>query len=298
MKSWIEAAQQYERHGEAYVMLTVMGSRGSTPRDSGAKMLVGSKSTYCTIGGGHLEYKSIEIAREMLKEGEAQQRIENFPLGARLGQCCGGSATVLFECFAASKVNIMLFGAGHVGKALVTILGQLPCRVQWVDSREELFPTAVPANVEALVSDSPADEVASMAADSYYIIMTHNHPLDFAITEAVIKRGDARYVGLIGSDTKWKRFQMRFEHRNCDLAALSIVRCPVGLSAVPGKLPMEVATSIAGELIGEYQCDLPEAATQQGIGWRDLKKSVSVDLSGEGQQGTDAPVDVQAELQS
>lgn len=275
MKGWIEAARQFEASGRPYVMITVLGSRGSTPRDSGTKMLVGESGTFCTIGGGHLEFKAIEMARAMLGKPEAEQRIEHFPLGPRLGQCCGGSTTLLFESFPGSQVNIMLFGAGHVGKALVAVLGQLPCRVQWVDSREEQFPASLPDNVTAVVSESPEMEVDSMPADSYYIVMTHNHPLDFSITEAAVKRGDARYIGLIGSDTKWQRFQMRFEHRDYRAEDFAAVRCPVGLAAVPGKLPMEVAVSIAGELIAEYQRDLPEAQTQRGIGWRELKNLVA-----------------------
>ncbi|MEQ8803623.1 MAG: xanthine dehydrogenase accessory protein XdhC, partial [Haliea sp.] len=252
-----------------------LGSRGSTPRDSGTKMLVGENGTFCSIGGGHLEYKAIELARVMLGKPDADQRIEHFPLGPRLGQCCGGSATVLFESFPGSRVNLMLFGAGHVGKALVTILGQLPCRVQWVDSREEQFPESLPDNVSAVISEAPEMEVESMPANSYYLVMTHNHQLDFAISEAVLKRGDARYIGLIGSSTKWQRFQMRFERRGFDRADYQTLRCPVGLETVPGKLPMEVATSIAGELIAEYQRDLPLPRTQRGVNWRELKEVVA-----------------------
>jgi xanthine dehydrogenase accessory factor len=298
MNNWIEAARQFEDSGTPYVMVTLLGSRGSTPRDSGTKMVVTRNLECCTIGGGHLEYKAIAIAREMLDCGEAQQRIENFPLGARLGQCCGGSASVLFESFPGSGVNIMLFGAGHVGKALVNILGQLPCRVQWVDSREEQFPANPPANVSTIVSDDPEHEVASMPPGSYYIVMTHNHPLDFAITEEVIRRQDARYVGLIGSETKWMRFQMRFEHRDYAAQDFAPVRCPVGLAAVPGKLPMEVATSIAAEIIAEYQHDLSPAATQRGIGWRELKHVVAGDPPGDLQSRPRSEVQAQREGES
>ncbi len=278
MKHWTEAVTALERSGQPYVLLTLLGSRGSTPRESGTKMLVSSGGSECTIGGGHLEFKAIEIAREMLASGEAAQRIEQFPLGARLGQCCGGSTSVLFESFPGTQVNIMLFGAGHVGKSLAVILGQLPCRVQWVDSREHEFPQQLPVNCTRVISDSPADEVADMPAGSYYIIMTHNHPLDFAITEAVIKRDDARYIGLIGSDTKWRRFCMRFEHRDYTPQQYKQVRCPVGLAAVPGKLPMEVATSIAAEIIAEYQSGQAPRPTQRGIGWRELKTGIAAEL--------------------
>ena len=275
---WTDAAKELEHSGKAYVLLTLLGARGSTPRESGTKMLVTEDRIECTIGGGHLEYKAIEIARQMLESGEAEQRIENFPLGARLGQCCGGSTSVLFESFPGPRVNIMLFGAGHVGKSLVTILGQLPCRVRWVDNRDNEFPQQLPANIDRLLSDAPAEEVSSMPAGSYYIVMTHKHPLDFAITEAAIKRGDARYIGLIGSDTKWRRFCMRFEHRGYSPEQYQQVHCPVGLEQVPGKLPMEVATAVAGEIIAEYQCDQDSRPTQRGIGWRELKSGVAAEL--------------------
>lgn len=275
MTHWIDAAKTLENSGRPYVMITVLGARGSTPRDSGTKMLVSEERNYCTIGGGHLEYKALEIAQTMLRSGEAEQRIENFPLGARLGQCCGGSTSVLFESFPGSKLNIMLFGAGHVGKALVSILEQLPCRLWWVDTREEQLPEQVADNVTMVLTDTPADEVGTMPTGSYYIVMTHSHPMDFDITAAAIKRADARYVGLIGSDTKWQRFQMRFEHHNYPLEQYTQVHCPVGLAAVPGKLPIEVAISIAGEIIGEYHSELPPRQTQRGIGWRQLKTLVN-----------------------
>ena len=286
MSTWLDVARELEDSATPYVIITVLGAMGSTPRDNGTKMLVTAQDDFCTIGGGHLEYKAIAIARDMLRSGQTQQHIEKFPLGASLGQCCGGSTHVLFESFPGTAINLMLFGAGHVGTALVGILGQLPCRVRWVDSRQDQFPTQLPANVQAVVSDSPADEVAGMPAGSYFLVMTHNHPLDFAITEAVIKRGDARYVGMIGTQTKWRRFQMRFEHRGYEAQDFEAVHCPVGSVQVPGKLPMEVATSIAAQLIGEYQLDSAQRETRRGVDWRQLKPLLS-SLSGDVESAVD-----------
>jgi len=271
MKPWYEVVNTLEARGEAYAIVTVLGARGSTPRDSGTKMVVSETESYCTIGGGHLEFKAIAEARRLLQDSSPQQKIEHFPLGAKLGQCCGGSATILFETFALTNLNIMLFGAGHVGKALISVLSQLPCRIHWVDNRDEEFPSDFPHNVRKCVSESPADEVSTMPANSYYIVMTHNHPLDFDITEKVLTRNDAAYIGLIGSQTKWQRFKMRFEHRQHTESFYQAVRCPVGLSAVPGKLPIEVAVSIAGEIIAEHHQTKPQKNTQQGVHWRDLK---------------------------
>ncbi|MFT5578717.1 MAG: xanthine dehydrogenase accessory factor [Paraglaciecola psychrophila] len=269
---WFNAVNQLASAGEAYVIVTVMGARGSTPRDSGSKMVVTLDGSYCSIGGGHLEFQAMAKARELLLSNTDLQQIEHFPLGAKLGQCCGGSATVLFESFASAQLNIMLFGAGHVGKALAGILAQLHCRLHWVDSRAEQFPDTVSVNTSKTVIEDPLEAVATMPANSYFIVMSHQHPLDFALTEAILKRGDAAYIGLIGSDTKWQRFKLRFEHRQYSPDFYQAVRCPVGLSEVSGKLPIEVAVSIAGEIIAHYQQQQAATPMQQGVSWKTLKK--------------------------
>jgi xanthine dehydrogenase accessory factor len=272
--NWVEALGQLQENGSDYVLVTLLGSRGSTPRESGTKMVVCEHSSFGTIGGGHLEFKAMAMAADMLRRGNSQQKIEYFPLGPGLGQCCGGSTTVLFESFTASRFNIMLFGAGHVGLALTDILKQLPCRLHWVDNRESLHPESLPANVLPVVSDNPAGEVADMPPGSDYLIMTHNHQLDFEILEAVLRRGDARYVGLIGSDTKWRRFKMRMEHKGYTEDFYQQVHCPVGLAQVPGKRPIEVAVSIAGELIAINHSLDSAPAKNRGVSFRDARQII------------------------
>jgi len=269
---WYEAVNHFAATGSPCVVVTVIGARGSTPRDSGTKMVVGSEQSYCTIGGGHLELKAIEVAREMLKDDCMGQKVEHFPLGAKLGQCCGGGVTLLFESLAGRELDIALFGAGHVGKALAGILQELPCKLHWVDSRANEFPKITASNIVKTVIDEPCDVVSKIPAGSYFIVMTHQHALDFAITEAILKRNDARYVGLIGSTTKWRQFQMRFEHRQYPPEFYSAVRCPAGLQTVPGKSPIEVAVSIAAEIIADYNQNKSDRPMQQGISWKLLKK--------------------------
>ena len=271
---WLQALQQISAASEPYVLITILGARGSTPRDSGTKMVVTQEHTYDTIGGGHLEYKAIQQAREFLLQSESVQHLEHYPLGAELGQCCGGSISVLFESFLPSQVNLMVFGAGHVGQALMAILADLPVRVRWVDSREAQFPEHLPANVEAVPSDYPVDEIDQMPPGAYYLIITHNHQLDFELCEALLKKNDFGYLGLIGSDTKWARFQKRFDHKGFSPEQVNNITCPVGLSQVPGKRPMEVAVSIAGEIIQHYQALTPETPTQQGLHWNTLKDAL------------------------
>ena len=270
---WYEAVQQLVSENQDYVLITVLATRGSTPRDCGTKMVVSESKCYQTIGGGNLEYKAIDRARELLLKPCSEQKIEQFPLGAKLGQCCGGHATLMFESYINSNIDIMLFGAGHVGRALVSILSHLPCRIHWVDSREEEFPTHYANNVSKIISESPSDEVATMPPHTYFVVMTHNHTLDFNISEAILLRNDARYVGLIGSQTKWKRFQMRFKHKGYGDKFYSSMHCPIGLSNVPGKLPTEVAVSVAAEIICQYHLETPQQHHQQPFDWEPLNSS-------------------------
>ncbi|MBL4681845.1 MAG: xanthine dehydrogenase accessory protein XdhC [Pseudomonadales bacterium] len=269
---WYEAVQFLSDCGESYVLVTVLGVKGSAPRDSGTKMVVTKDYIYATIGGGHLEYKSTLIARDLLAGGEQDQHIEHFVLGASLGQCCGGSVSVLYEKFAAKKIDIMLFGAGHVGRSLVNILGELPCQLTWVDSREDYLPKTTPNNTKTIYSEYPQEEVSTMPAGSYYVVMTHNHQIDLEICASILQHQQSEYVGLIGSESKWRRFQtklkQRLVHAKLPESLIENITCPVGLSEVKGKQPMEVAVSIAGEIINHYQST---TSKQKGVTWAKAK---------------------------
>jgi xanthine dehydrogenase accessory factor len=251
-RGWLALLADFEARGEPCVLITVADEQGSTPRDAGTKMLVGRREQHLTIGGGHLEYRAVEIAREMLAAGTGQPRLERFSLAASLGQCCGGVTTLLFEPQRIQDVPVIVFGAGHVARALVPLLAGLPCAVRWVDSRPQEFPAVLPAGVEKIVTDEPVDEIARMPAGAYYIVMTHNHPLDLELTDAILARGDHGYFGLIGSRTKWVKFRHRLAARGHGAERLATVRCPLGLPEVQGKLPLEIAIAVAGEVIAHY----------------------------------------------
>ncbi|XLY86555.1 xanthine dehydrogenase accessory protein XdhC [Ectopseudomonas mendocina] len=250
--SWISALADLQQQGEACVLVTIIEERGSTPRNAGSKMVVTAERIFETIGGGHLEYKAMEMAREMLASRSQDTRLERFSLGASLGQCCGGATVLLFEPMGQPQAQIAVFGAGHVGRALVPLLASLPCKVRWIDSRENEFPEHIPAGVEKIVSDEVVDEVENMPPGSYYIVMTHNHQLDLELTAAILKRDDFAYYGLIGSKTKRVKFEHRLRERGFEDALMSRMRCPMGLAEVKGKLPVEIAVSIAGEVIATY----------------------------------------------
>jgi xanthine dehydrogenase accessory factor len=278
--NWNQATLTLNQQGKAYVLITIIGVTGSTPRNSGTKMVVSQNENFDTIGGGHLEYKAIKQAQKLLIKNQNCQLIEHFQLGSQLGQCCGGNASVLFECFAASTIHIAVFGAGHVGQTLIPMLAGLPCRVTWVDNRETQFPANCEqyANVTKLVTDDPSGEVSAMASNTLYVVMTHNHQLDFDISLAILKREDFHYLGLIASDTKWRRFQQRYKHREVQESLVQRMNCPIGLEQVVGKIPMEVAISVAGQLIESYQTLLPDEQVQnknKGVAWKEIKQLIS-----------------------
>lgn len=250
--SWISALADLQQRGEPCVLVTIIEERGSTPRNAGSKMVVTADRIFETIGGGHLEFKAMELAREMLSSRSQDTRLERFSLGASLGQCCGGATVLLLEPMGQPQAQIAVFGAGHVGRALVPLLASLPCKVRWIDSREHEFPELIPAGVDKVVNEEVIDEIERMPAGSYFIVMTHNHQLDLELTAAILKRNDFAYYGLIGSQTKRAKFEHRLRDRGFDPAVLARMRCPMGLSEVKGKLPVEIAVSIAGEVIATY----------------------------------------------
>ncbi|MEH6388410.1 MAG: xanthine dehydrogenase accessory protein XdhC [Pseudomonas profundi] len=269
---WYQAVADCEARGEPYVLVTVLGVAGSVPREPASKMVITGEHSYDTIGGGHLEFQIMARAREQLAAHRYETQLQHFPLGASLGQCCGGSVSVLLEGQPGSEARLVVFGAGHVGRALMTILGQLPWQVVWVDSRADAFPEAatLPANVREHLTDDPVGDAKALCAGSHVLILTHNHQLDYDLCRALLDAGDATSIGLIGSQTKAERFRLRLEHRGHTAAQIASIRCPVGRSDVPGKRPMEVAVSICAELLSLAATDQPKAR-RRGVKWNELK---------------------------
>ncbi|KAF1053795.1 MAG: hypothetical protein GAK43_01229 [Stenotrophomonas maltophilia] len=256
--NWISALADLQQQGEANVLVTIIEERGSKPRNAGSKMVVSAQKSYDTIGGGHLEFKALQIAREMLAAHSQEPRLERFSLGASLGQCCGGATVLLFEPMGQPQAHIAVFGAGHVGRALVPLLASLPCRVRWIDSREAEFPEFIPQGVQKRVNDEVIDEIDEMPAGSYFIVMTHNHALDLELSARILQRNDFAYFGLIGSATKRAKFEHRLRDRGMPADSVARMRCPMGLAEVKGKLPVEIAVSIAGEVIATYNAAFGE----------------------------------------
>lgn len=243
---WIQALADFDRRGETCVLVTVTAAAGSTPRAAGTKMLVGADSLHGTIGGGALEFTAIEMARAMLDRREGEMQTHSLPLGPALGQCCGGRVSVMLEPILPPPLRVLLFGAGHVGRALVTILGTLPARVVWVDNRADMFPTALPDNVTALASDRPEEQVTLQARFTHVLVMTHDHALDYRLVRTALAGPGPAFVGLIGSATKRARFVRRLTAEKIDTSRLI---CPIGLPAIQGKHPGEIALAVAAQIV-------------------------------------------------
>lgn len=247
---WFDALYQYQQQGKSYVLVTLIGAAGSTPRSTGTKMVVTGERTFDTIGGGHLEHKATILARELLAKGQQTQHIEHYPLSSKLGQCCGGANNVLFEVMVEHQTQLTIFGAGHVSKALVPVLSQLPLQIRWVDQRENMFEGVNPAtNVTQEINDDPVSVISELQPGALVLIMTHNHQLDFELVELALKTPQVAFCGMIGSDTKARRFITRLQNKGMSENQIEKLVSPVGIPQVRGKKPIEVAISIAGQIV-------------------------------------------------
>lgn len=246
--------------GRATMEVQVLDARGSVPREAGTRMLVAADAVAGTIGGGHLELQAIADARAMLAARDAGPRDRAIALGPTLGQCCGGALTLRTQALMPETLSqwpreaplftLQLYGAGHVGRAIVRLLEGLNCAVQWIDERESEFPAEPPAaHVERLCVEPVEAEVDAAPPGAFYLVLTHSHELDQRITESILKRGDFGYLGLIGSATKRARFLHRFEQRGIPPEALARMTCPIGVPGITGKEPEVIAIAVVAQLL-------------------------------------------------
>jgi xanthine dehydrogenase accessory factor len=257
-------ALRWLAQGHRAVLVQQVEVRGSSPRESGARMLVDEHTSIGTIGGGHLEMKAIAIAREMLRSGEMHAHVQRFALGPSLGQCCGGSVALRWSALdqvaidawpdPSPQFHLQLHGAGHVGRAIAQLLATLDVRVDWVDTRESEFPVHLrsnewPSHIVKRSSLSPEDDVHDAPPGACYLVMTHSHDLDLRICEAILRRADFGFLGLIGSKSKRERFIRRFEARGMSGSTISRLCCPIGIEGIGGKQPEVIAVSVVAQLL-------------------------------------------------
>ena len=261
-----DAARRWLAEERRAVLVEVIEARGSVPREAGTRMLVGATSVEGTIGGGHLEWKAIAAARNMLSSGATTPATEHYPLGPALGQCCGGAVTLVYSALeketlaqwplAAPRFVLQLYGAGHVGRAIVRALAPFNVLVDWIDEREEEFdaarrdaPAPGQAQVRSVCVDAVEAEVRQAPPGAYFLVLTHQHDLDLRITDAILRRGDFGYLGLIGSKTKKQRFMHRFEQHGIAPKILQRLTCPIGIPGVTGKEPEVLAAAVVAQLL-------------------------------------------------
>ena len=231
---WVDRVAHHYREGEACILVSASGRTAA----SGA-LVATANGCSGTLGSVSVDAAACKLAVAMLA-GEAQ---------ACLRALEPGGALFLFAPVRRPDIEVVLFGAGHVGRALVRILGELPCRVTWVDERVELFPTGLAPGVRIEACDDPVAEVAAAPADAVFLVMTHSHPLDQALAEAILRRGDFRYFGLIGSTTKRRQFERRLCARGVASEALARMVCPIGISGIESKEPAAIAVAVAAQLL-------------------------------------------------
>lgn len=251
--SWLSACQQLEQQGEAYCIATVVACVGSVPRASGAKMVITRHSQFDTLGGGNLEYQVIAKARDSLSKQHGELLIERFTLAADLGQCCGGAVQVMFEFFHNCTPQVVIFGAGHVCQALTSVLAELPCHVKVIDSRSEWLEPLQKKGIDTKLAPAPSECVATLRDKAYVLIMTQDHALDYDLTLRALEQQRFAYVGLIGSQGKRQRFEFRLKENLSQPQLIDQLTCPIGHPDVQGKLPMQVAVSVAAQLIQQFE---------------------------------------------
>lgn len=249
---------------EPAVLVRVHATRGSVPREAGTWMAVFADGLVATIGGGRLEFDALAHARALLGDAALARQVR-YPLGPSLGQCCGGEVVLNFEpvqAIDAARLRtelvpvlspIALFGGGHVGRAVVQVLAPLPVALTWIDSRDEIFPDGLPANVQCEYSDPVQAAVNVLVSGSCVLIMSFSHAEDLDVVAACLARqrsqGDLPFIGLIGSKTKWASFRQRLLARGFAYPELAHVTCPIGLPGIAGKEPEVIAVAVAAQIL-------------------------------------------------
>ena len=265
-----EIAARLREEGRA-VLVMVAEARGSTPREAGAAMLVAPGGASGTIGGGTVEHRVIEAARAMLADPAPEPLAQDVPLGPDLDQCCGGRVTVALAPLAAADAGrfeagraalwaggpvwaepprprpALIYGAGHVGRALVSALTPLPFALRWIDARPGTL-DAAPQGVATVETPLPEAEAEAAPPGALHVVLTHSHALDLEIVAAALA-GRPGFVGLIGSATKRATFLRKLRARGLGEDRLARLTCPIGLPGLRDKRPAVIAASVAAQLL-------------------------------------------------
>jgi xanthine dehydrogenase accessory factor len=240
-----------ENEGVSFVLVTLVDALGSTPQDAAAKMLVTAQGLYSgTVGGGKVEAAALRLALEVLAKGEAKPRLVSWTLKGDVGMTCGGSVKFYFEPhFGVGPWNIAVFGAGHIGQALIPVLVPLPARITVVDSRSEWLDRLPRSNnLRVIHSESPEGVVPSLPDNTFVLVMTMGHATDRPILRRALTERNFPFIGVIGSDAKAKILRRELIADGVSAKQASKFHCPVGLD-FGSNHPHEIALSIAAQLL-------------------------------------------------
>jgi xanthine dehydrogenase accessory factor len=271
--SWLGAVARLRARREPGVLVTVASVRGHAPRDAGAKLVVGARETWGTIGGGNVEAVAVDRARALLAEPDAKPALFEAALSDKAPyehgvQCCGGTVTVLLEPLPVVPA-VAIFGVGHVGLELARILARHDIELHLVDSRpEQLTDERLAPLSDALASVHvhrvpllPEIVLGELPPGTHVVIMTHDHAEDVALCDAVLRGGVLGSIGLIGSAGKWARFQRMLAEGGHDRSTIARIRTPIGLAELTGKEPATIAVGVAADLLLTFERERTGSAT-------------------------------------
>jgi xanthine dehydrogenase accessory factor len=258
MNRWQTLASAINTHG-ACALISVLSTKGSTPRDTDAWMIVTPNGFHGSIGGGTVEWKVMAEAQAMLNKKQ-QNQILDFALGPNLGQCCGGWMQIAIDVHDVTSLplvedqknearQIFLFGAGHVGRSLVLALAPLPFQVQWIDPRPNAFPGVTPSNVILIQPEDPVSCLTEAPEGTLAFVMSHSHALDFSIVDAALRIPNFAHVGVIGSATKRARFEKRLQEAGVEDSVIADLICPIGVGGISSKHPAAIAAAVAAQIL-------------------------------------------------
>ncbi len=242
------------------VVVVVLEVRGSAPRASGARMLVSRGQSVGSIGGGLLEREAIREAQAMLSGGVAPHQV-HYPAGP----ACGGAITLGYTRLDAAQLSawpepepllrLQMYGASHVATAIARLLATLDCSVDWIDAREELFPfslvdgAAWPGHIRVVPADDVVGEVRAAPPGACHLVVMHEHEVDLRLCEAILRRGDFAWLGMLGSAGKRARFMQRFDDWGVPPERSARVVCPIGVPGIEGKEPEVIAVATVAQLL-------------------------------------------------
>ncbi|SDT03709.1 xanthine dehydrogenase accessory protein XdhC [Microlunatus soli] len=260
--TWLSDVAKARERRQPAVLVTQIARRGHAPREAGAKMLVTADDVRGTIGGGNLEQTAVVRARELIRDRAATPELLGLRLNDKVRtehgrQCCGGEVTILLEPLPV-PLAIAIFGLGHVGIELARILSRQDCDLYLTDSRPEQLDQLdmlqpAEATIHARQRLLGEQVLSELPADSHVLIMTHDHAEDAHLCDAALRRTDLASIGMIGSVAKWSRIRSALIADGHPPALVETIRCPIGLTELPGKSPAMIAVSVAAELLLQTQ---------------------------------------------